>query len=337
MDFLLHSSNPSTYDDIVTSLGSRIFRCPDAPSSPRYYANFLRILRHYGPFDVVHSHVHLFSGVTLLLARKRKVPIRIAHSHSAPPVPSSGTRRLYETLMKQSIRWNATLKLAGSSESAASLYGDTWAETSEARVLYCGIDTDPYRTHGDPNRLRQQFNIPKSAFIIGHVGRFAKPKNHEFIVKLFQRYADMNPHAFLVLVGDGELAPHIARMIDEAGIGTRTRLLGLRSDIPNILNNLFDAFILPSLWEGLPLVGIEAQAAGLPFLVSDRVTKEISIVPDLVTHLPLESVDSWIAALQRSAEGGSTVTPDRALLEVQLSAFNIDRGCRLLEDLYEGI
>ena len=239
--------------------------------------------------------------------------------------------------MKQSIRWNATLKLAGSSESAASLYGDTWAETSEARVLYCGIDTDPYRTHGDPNRLRQQFNIPKSAFIIGHVGRFAKPKNHEFIVKLFQRYADMNPHAFLVLVGDGELAPHIARMIDEAGIGTRTRLLGLRSDIPNILNNLFDAFILPSLWEGLPLVGIEAQAAGLPFLVSDRVTKEISIVPDLVTHLPLESVDSWIAALQRSAEGGSTVTPDRALLEVQLSAFNIDRGCRLLEDLYEGI
>ncbi|MGD0041301.1 MAG: glycosyltransferase, partial [Isosphaeraceae bacterium] len=181
MDFLVHTARPCAYDTEIWDLGSRIIPCLH-PSRPWWYArNFFRALHAFGPYDIVHSHVHHFSGLVLRLAHRAGVLMRIAHSHNdASPVDGRARlpRRLYLRLMERWIAHHATLGLAASPEAAASLYGPHWADDPNRRVLYCGIDLAPFRSLLDGAAVRREFGIPDGAYVVGHVGRFFPQKNH---------------------------------------------------------------------------------------------------------------------------------------------------------------
>jgi len=338
MDFLVHTTRACAYDEEIRASGSRIIACTQ-PSRPlRYARNFRRILHEHGPYDVIHSHVHHFSGYVLWLASQAQVPIRIAHSHSDTSRLQAGSkplRQLYLKLMKRLIVNHATVGLAASQTAAAALFGPNWKPDIRWRILYCGIDLAPFRAAIDPAVVRAGLGIPAQAFVVGHVGRFAGPKNHAFLVQIAGEIARREPGAYFLLIGDGPLRPAVQERVAEMGLGDRVVFAGLRPDVPRILLGAMDVFLLPSLWEGLPLSGLEAQAAGLPIVLSDVITKEIDAVKPLVRRLSLSQPASiWAEAALTTKDTVPGITQPEALALLEMGPFNIQQGVKALEEVY---
>jgi glycosyltransferase involved in cell wall biosynthesis len=338
MDFIVHTVEPCAYDDEIRDLGGRIIPCLRYNRPWSYAKNFRRILGVYGPFDIVHSHVRHYSGYTLLLAQHAGIPVRIAHSHDdASPSDRSPNlmRRVYLSIADRWISRYATIRLAASGRAAEAMFGPAWRSGSLCKLLYYGIDLDPFRAHRDRS-LRATLRLPLDAFVIGHVGRFVEQKNHRFLLEIVQRVADVDPKTRLLLIGDGPLRATIERRAAELGIAERVVFAGLRSDVPRLLLSAVDVFVMPSLHEGLGLALLEAQAAGLPCIVADSVPNEAEVIPQLVTRLQLsQSASSWARFVFASRNYASPITQDKALAAMKASPFSIGRATAELTQLYE--
>lgn len=332
MDFLVHRSEDGLYDEEVRRLGSRIFLCLN-PSRPLQYArSFRSILREHGPYHVVHSHVHRYTGHVLRQAHRCGVPVRIAHSHTVRRPGESLARRAYGTLATDWIRRHATLGLAASTKSAAALFGPEWQRDPRYSVLHCGIDIDRFRGPVDRSALRRELGIPADAFVVGHVGRFEHPKNHDFLVRIVPALVARQPHTHLLVVGEGPLRPAVQCQVEEMGLAERVTFAGTRPDVGEIMLGGMDVFVFPSRFEGLGLALVEAQASGLACVISDTVPEEADVVPHLVRRLSLsESVDAWAEA---TLQVGVTRDTQMALRTVRDSSFNIDVSVRELEHVY---
>jgi len=338
MDFLVHTTQPCAYDDEVLALGSEIIPCLH-PRRPWSYArNFKSILREYGPYDVVHSHVLHYNGYVLRLAQQAGVPVRIAHSHSDTSqlqAKAGLLRRGYLTLMKRWIARHATVGLAVSRQAAAGLFGPSWEADPRWQILYYGIDLAPFQGHVDPVTVRAELNIPGEAFVIGHVGRFLEVKNHAFLVDIAAEVARREPQMYLLLVGDGALRPAIEQKVTQAGLADRVVFTGSRPDVPRLMRGAMDVFVLPSFYEGLPLVAIEAQAAGLPLILSDAITEEVDRVRPLVWRLSLsQPASAWAEAILTMRDAAPAITQQEALAVIEKSSFNIQTSVKLLEEVY---
>ncbi|MEG4519582.1 MULTISPECIES: glycosyltransferase family 1 protein [unclassified Microcoleus] len=339
MDFLVHTTEPCAYDEEVRALGSRIIPCLD-PFQPRLYdRNFQRLVREYGPYDIVHSHVHNFSGYVLRLAKQAGVPIRIAHSHndtSSLETKAGLSRRLYIALTKWWIARYKTIGLAASRLAAVSLFGSDWARDPRCQILYCGVDLAPFRDGVDRFYIRSELGIPADAFVIGHVGRFEEQKNHLFLLEIAASIAQKQPNLRLLLAGDGSLRPQIQQKAIEMGLDKYVIFAGLRSDVPRLMLGAMDTFVLPSLYEGLGLVLIEAQAAGLPCVFSDVVPEEADVIKPLVQRLSLsQSPSTWAETILAAPDTTSGFNQTDALASVENSPFNIAIGLKKLAEVYE--
>lgn len=337
VDLLVHSAEAGAYDEAVERLGVRVLPCP-RPSHPLAYAlQFRRILRDCGPYDCVHSHIHWYTGYVLLLAAAMGVPSRIAHSHSDTRIPDSGAsglRRAYIWLMRGLIGRFATHGVAVSEHAAASLFGAGWKTDPRWSLCPLGIDLKPFGEQVDRDEVRRELGVSQDALVVGHVGRFAKVKNHKFLVEIAARFCRMEPRAVFLLVGDGPLRPEIEAMVAARGLGSQFVFAGARADVPRILKGAMDCFLLPSLYEGLPLALLEAQAAGLRAVASDTVSSEGDAGRDSVARLSLqESPECWAAALALAlAERDRLVPPPNWIAErsVEASAARLDsiyRAC----------
>lgn len=338
MDFLVNTTATCAYDDEIRALGSRIIPCT-GPSNPVEYAQkFKQILREYGPYNVVHSHIHHYNGYVLKLAHQAGVPIRVCHSHidsTALEANSSWRRRLYLKLMTRWIDRHATIGLGCSDVASADLFGKNWKKDPRWQIYYCSIDLTPFATASDAASVRAELGIPASAFVVGHVGRFQQQKNHTFLVDIFAEVLKQQPQAYLLLVGEGDLRPQIEQQALAQGIGHRTIFAGSRPDVPSLMQGAMDAFVMPSLCEGLPLVGIEVQAAGLRAFLSEAITTEVCIVKPLVTRLSLSQPASvWASEIIRGHQ--SAIDRQEALTIVEQSPFNIQVGVAKLMNIYGG-
>jgi glycosyltransferase involved in cell wall biosynthesis len=338
MDFMVHTARPHVLDKEVRALGSKVIPCLH-PGRPWTFArNFRRVLREHGPYDVVHSHVHYYSGWVLRLAREQSVPVRIAHSHSDTSrdgATAGFLRRRYLATMKRWITRHATLGLAASRPAAASLFGPDWKADPRWRVLYCGVDLAPFGAEVDRAAVRAELGIPADAFVLGHVGRFMEPKNHVFLVDIAAEVARREPNMRLLLVGDGSLEPAIRRRAAEVGLEERVVFAGSRGDVPRLMLGGMDAFVFPSLYEGLGLVLVEAQAAGLPCVLSDVVPEEADLVGPLVERVALaEPASRWANAVLRARDAGAAVSRSEALAAVRRGPLNLETSLRELESLY---
>jgi glycosyltransferase involved in cell wall biosynthesis len=275
------------------------------------------------------------------LAHQAGVPKRIAHSHNdtaALDRKASLVRKVYLRLMRGLIERYATLGLAASSKAAASLFGPAWQQDTRWQVHYCSIDMHPFQQQAanlTPEVLRATLNLPATAFVVGHVGRFVAQKNHRFLLEIAAAVHKQDAEVYFLLVGDGPLRPAIEVQAATLGIADQLRFTGVRSDIPALMCHAMDLFLLPSLHEGLCIVGMEAQAAGLPLVLADTVTPEVAVVDDLVSFQSLADAPSvWadrILAYKRH-----TRYPDRAhaLAQMKRSPFNIEMSLDALEQIY---
>ncbi len=335
MDFLTHSTDPTHYDDEIRSLGGRIIPClsPNSPGS--YSKNFARVMSDFGPYDIVHSHMHHFSGLALWLAARHDVPVRVAHSHldtRSTDAQASIPRKFYTNIAAKAIQRSATQGLAASEPAAESLFGRDWKNDQRWRILHCGVDLQPFTAAADRAQVRNELGIPSNAFVIGHVGRFELQKNHAFLIDVIKESSRANPLVWGLLVGDGMLRSEIEAMAAQAGIGDRVVFAGVRADVPRVMLGAMDAFAFPSAFEGLGLAIVEAQAAGLPCVISNVVPREADVIGGLVRRLGLsDSSQAWAEAVLSAKR---VVSQEDALRTVEMSDFNVITSTQALCEFY---
>ncbi|HEY3265330.1 MAG TPA: glycosyltransferase [Armatimonadota bacterium] len=286
---LVHYAAPGAYDAEIRAMGFPIHKCVGHRRPWHYIRGLRRLLDGSGPFDVVHSHVNLFSGLVMRVAQRAGVPVRVAHGHTAKPPPADmpAGRALYEGTMRRWVQRHATLGFGVSEGAAETLFGRAWQCDRRWEVLHCGIPLDGFRASVDRSTVRAELGLSPTDLVIGHIGRFVAAKNHAFLLQTIAELAGLEPSTRLVLVGDGPLRPHIEDLSERLGLGNRVVFLGAREDIPRLLMGAVDVFLFPSLYEGLPLACLEAQAAGVPVVMSDTITREVEVVKELVTRMPL--------------------------------------------------
>ena len=336
MDFLVHTAEPGVYDEEVRALGSKIVPCLHHRRPLAYARNFRRILRRHGPYDLVHSHVHLFSGYVLRLARRVGVPIRISHSHNDTSRQRRGPMdRLYRVLMRRWLRHHSTERLACSRQAAMALYGDAPESERLWKVVSYGRDLSPFRLPVDKSSVRAELGIPGQAFVVGHVGSFTKQKNHLLWIEVAAEIARRDPNARFLLVGDGKLRPTIETMAEQLKLSDKVVFARTRIDVPRLMLGATDLFFFPSLWEGLGLALVEAQAAGLPCVLADVVPREADIATPLLRRLPLSSPASvWADAILEARDASPRMKRSEALASVEGSSFNIENSLQHMEAIY---
>lgn len=309
MDFVVHTIAPGAYDKDVRTLGSRIIPCLK-PSNPLRYAwNFYRILRTHGPYDVVHSHVHHYSGYVLWLAKQAGVRVRVAHSHSdtsGVDRRANALRRAYLHLMVRLVDRSCTHGIAVSRWAGDSLFTLGWQQNGRFFLLPCGLDLEPFRERTPWNaNARELLGIPRGNLVVGHVGRFTAEKNHQFLAQVAREVIALEQAVTFLLVGDGPLRPAVEKSVKRNGLERHFLFVGVRNDVPKLMKHAMDIFFLPSLHEGLSIALLEAQAAGLPCLISDRIPPEANIFDAWVLRENLNNSPlAWARSLLRLATKG---------------------------------
>jgi glycosyltransferase involved in cell wall biosynthesis len=331
MDFLVHGAEQGDYEEELRDLGFGIVRTP----MPRRGAAYLRRLGDVlarGRYQVVHSHLQHFSGITTLLASRYEVPTRIVHSHlDIQPGLTHGRKAIYAWAMQRLIRRHATHRIAASEQAAIALFGANWRQQPNTAVLSYGIDLGPFLDPTDVG-LRASLGLRPEGLVIGHIGRFVEQKNHELLLAIAAEVMGRNHGAQLLLVGEGPLRPQIEQACTSLGIRDRTIFAGSRGDVPELLKAAIDVFVFPSRYEGLGLAAVEAQAAGVPCVIADVVPPEVEVLPELV---------HWQSLADPPSAWAATVAGARRLDGVHAAArpawktrFNIDCSVRWLQRLY---
>ena len=177
-------------------------------------------------------------------------------------------------------------------------------------------------------KIRSELGI-QNQFVIGHVGRFRTEKNHTFLIDAFAALVRQNPNSVLLLAGDGDLQPAMEEKVRQLGLSEKVRFLGSCSNVDELLQAM-DVFVFPSLYEGLPVTMVEAQAAGVPCLISDRVPSEC-IITDLVTQKSLQdSPESWAEGILKHKDSIHKNTYH----EICAAGFDIEENARELQKFY---
>lgn len=323
-DFLTHRQERAAYDDEIESLGGRIYRLPRlVPWSKAYLAALDAFFAEHPEYRIVHVHQDCLSSVILKAAAKHQIPVRIAHSHSANQ--DKNLKYPIKLWYKRSIPRYATDLFACGKNAGDWMFGG-----APYRMINNAIDVAAYRCNTSKRaEVRHSLGFTDE-LVVGHVGRFNPPKNHPFLLEIFSALLRKEPNAVLLLVGGGEDLPKIQARAKEMGIAERVRFLGVRSDVADLMQAM-DVFVFPSLYEGLPVTMVEAQAAGLPCIISDKVPEECVITEGLVDVMPLSaSADAWAEMV---LEKRKCLRTDHSE-EVAAHGFDIEAEALKLQEFY---
>ena len=323
-DFLEHRKEHSAYDDEIESLGGKIYRLPRlVPWSKSYLSALNQFFDEHPEYRIVHVHQDCLSSVILKAAQQHNIPVRIAHSHNA-----SQDRNLKYPIKlwcRRSIPRCATHLFACGKDAGDWMFGG-----ATYQIINNAIDTTAY-TYDTNKRveLRRQLGLADE-LVIGHVGRFNPQKNHPFLMDIFAALLKKESNAVLLLVGGGEGMSKMQEKVQELGIAEHVRFLGVRSDVADLMQAM-DVFVLPSLYEGLPVTMVEAQAAGLPCIISDKVPPECILTEGLVDVMPLSaSPETWAEKIL--AKRAIPRTDRRA--EIAAHGFDITTEAVKLQEFY---
>ncbi len=293
-DFL--TCKEGVFDQEIRQLGGTIHRIPYISEVGHF--GYMKELNQFfstnNQYDIVHSHLNKMSGLVVKTAKKHGMKFCISHSHN-----TGGEGNV----LAQGYKWysgifiptHSDFTFACSEAAAKWLFGN---RSNHAKLLNNGIELETFRYSSEIREMvRKELGITDQ-LVIGHVGRFNKQKNHRFLIEVFAELIKKRPNSLLLLCGDGVLRSDIEKRVRELNIEEHVRFLGVRSDIHRLLQ-AFDVFVFPSLHEGLPVTLIEAQAAGVPCIISNEITKEVDLGLDLMKFLSIATIDSWVDALEK--------------------------------------
>lgn len=282
-DVIVHSIREGDYTKEIEAMGGKVYLAPRKSRHP--LGNFLairRIVKENGYQVVIRHSDNAFPVLDLLAARMGGAKRRIYQSHS-----SSSSHIGLHKFFRMFMGIIPTDRFACSENAGRWMYG-----RRTFRIVKNAIDVEQYRFFAQlREQARNEWQM-EDCVVYSHVGIYMPAKNHRFLVDVFARIIEKQPNARLLLIGEGGLREDIERQVKENHLEKQVILTGIRSDVPKLLQ-MTDVFLFPSVYEGLPLSVIEAQAAGLPCLISDRITKEV-VVTEQVVSMPLEkSKEQW--------------------------------------------
>ncbi len=322
-DFVVCEGSCMVPRDEIESLGGRVFMIPAYIHALEYQKTLTALINEQG-WRIVHSQNNALCAFPLYAAKKAGVPVRIAHSHSTSGRGETVKNALKAVLKTQSNRY-PTHRLACSRLAGDWLYGDG----ADYEVLRNAIDLSVFcPNEGDRAEMRAALGVREGQLLVGHIGRFMDQKNHAFLLEIFKEVLTLRPDAVLALAGEGPLFDVTKDKAFDLGIAESVRFLGTRSDAPS-LYRAFDVFCLPSLYEGLPMVGVECQASGTPILASDAVTREAAMTSLMEFESLGSSPEAWARHLV-AMRGRGFATGDAE----GLAAFDIKQAAKRLEEFY---
>ena len=307
-DFLVHSSavkragddasgrEPQFYDEEIRDMGGRIYVLPKFKVYNYFtYRNAVRaFFADHREYRVVQGHMTSTASIYLPIARRAGVPITVAHSRSAGV--GRGLKAIATRILRKNLYRRTDYCFACSEAAGTDAFGEAWVNAGNVKIIHNAIDVQKFIYQPEKrDMVRRRLKI-EDKLVLGHVGRFNRPKNHPYLIEVFAAVYAMRKDAVLLLIGDGDDREKIEKKCGELGVRDHVLFMGNQRN-PEDYYQAFDFFLLPSFYEGLPGVLVEAQAAGLKCLVSDTVTKEAQAT-DLVTYMSIDGpAEAWAKEL----------------------------------------
>jgi glycosyltransferase involved in cell wall biosynthesis len=330
-DFIVHTNEKCDYDEEIRALGGKIYSIPQyiGKNHFKYILAWNKFFRNHPEYKIIHGHVRSTASIYLKIAKKFEL-ITIAHSHST----SSGTgiASIVKNTLQYPIRFTADYFLACSKFAGEWLFGNKICKKNNFHILKNAIDTKKFN-YNENIRLnkREELGI-ENKFVIGHVGRFQPPKNHDFLIQIFSEIINKNPHSVLLLVGEGELKNKVQKKVIHLGISDSVIFTGKRSDISEIVQAM-DVFVFPSLYEGLGIGVVEAQASGLPCVIADTIPQE-ALITDLVEVLSLKKPKEYWAKEILKYNEKEKYSRNSTYEQIKLNGYDIEETSKWLEKFY---
>lgn len=334
-DFLVHEQRVCDYDEEIESLGGRVFRC-----LPRFTgANYLRyrrlcqdFFREHEEHPIVHGHIASSSALYLSVA-KRFGRITIAHSHAQNyplSLPELGFR-----VVTYPTRFVADQFLACSLEAGRDRFGNAVVRGDSFHVVKNAIDVDAYACDALEHVQAKRALGYEGSVLIGHVGRFDPVKNHPFLIEVFAQIAQRVPSAKLILVGRGSGEAVTRQLVHERGLDGQVVFFGVTDHVPDVLKAL-DVFVFPSFSEGLSMAAVEAQAAGIPCVLSTGIPELAVVSPSLAQRLSLEEgVAMWANSVLEAL--GATVDRSSGAEAARACGYDVSLTAHWLGEYYDDL
>lgn len=269
-------------------------------------------------------------SVHLLMARLAGVPVRVLHSHNTQLQTRSRLSHLIARCLRHVFSISATHYFACSDLAAQWLFPPHVCQKKNYEILQNGVDLNQFRFNPQiRSEMRAKLGIHEDQLLLGHVGRFMPQKNHNFLLEVFAKVAEKKPGTRLMLIGDGANRAEAEYKARELGIEDKTLFIGNVQNVSDYLQAM-DMFVMPSLFEGLPVTGIEAQAASLPCIFSDTITRELAIT-NLAEYLPIDNIDPWVEHICRME---SNLPRENVEEQIIRAGYSIDHTVARLREFY---
>lgn len=328
-DFICDDDSTNIPYEEIEGLGGKVILIPPYQKAFKYHKELKKILNE-GNYKIVHSHINTMSVFSLFAAKCAKIPVRIAHSHS-----TTNKKERKKNLMKQVLRpfskMFATDYMCCSELAGRWLFGDKEYDKGNVYLLNNAIDLDKFKYDKVlRNKKRKELNINDDTLVIGHLGRFVAQKNHTFLIDIFNEIHKKNDNSILLLAGQGPLMDEIKMKVQSLELEKFVVFLGQIKDTDE-LYQAFDVFCLPSLYEGLPVVGVEAQATGLLCILSDDMTKETKILKETTFMTLSDSPEIWANTIINKLSSHKRIDTSK---EITKNGFNIKEKANELENEY---
>ncbi|MET3655503.1 glycosyltransferase family 1 protein [Sporosarcina psychrophila] len=328
-DFITHGKN-GNLEPYFEQLGSEIYFVPPLRNSIRENLRLTRKIIANGNYDVVHSHIGISSVFSMYFSKRFSIQTRITHSHLAFR-KESFLRRIIIRILRFFNNNYSTQLLACSKDAGKYLWGEKAVSNGSVKVINNAIDIEKFRFNKlSRNNIRHELNI-EDKFVIGNVARFDYQKNHEFLIKIFSEIYKVNKESILLLVGNGELEDEVKKQVDKLGLKEAVKFLGVRNDVHKLMHAM-DVFLLPSRYEGLGMVFIEAQANSLISFGSDIIVPKEAKATDLMNFISLDkSPDYWANEVLNYKDG---YIRESTTEQIKKAGFDIRNECGKLVDIY---
>jgi len=280
-DFLCHYGREAAFNEEIRKMGGRIYEMPAIKNENKIYyhkiISYIRALNNFfdnNNYKIIHGHMTNTALIYMLIAKKNGVKNMIAHSHLSKS--KKGVNGFITDILQTPISYIASDHFACSKVAAEWLFSKKINNSGVVKIINNSIDVEEFKYSLEVReKMRVKLKLENS-FVIGHVGRFYHEKNHDFLIDIFKEILKEKNNAKMILVGDGPLKPTIHEKVKMLGLENNIIFLGVREDISDLMQAM-DVFVLPSHFEGLPVVTVEAQASGLPCVFSSAVTSETNL------------------------------------------------------------
>ena len=329
LDFICDEDSTNIPYEEIEKMGGKVIIIPSYSKPFKYHKELKKVLKE-GNYKIIHSNINTLSVFSLFAAKCAGVPVRIAHSHS-----TTNKKEKKKNLMKQVLRpfskVFATDYMCCSELAGRWLFGNKEYDKGNVYLLNNAIDLDKFKYNESLRKTkRKELGIKDDTLVIGHIGRFVAQKNHDFLIDIFNEIHKKNNNSILLLAGQGPLMDDIKNKVKELNLEDSVKFLGQRNDA-NELYQAFDVFLLPSLYEGLPVVGVEAQAAGLLCYLSDDMTKENKVL-DITKFMSLNNTpEEWADNILDDVKKYKRIDTSK---EMTAKNFNIKEEAKKLEEYY---